>query len=196
MNKLLVISSLAVALASVNGYSQGTVVFANSSASLVVCSTTDGGQAAARLSGVAGQATPKGTTLTAGLYYAPDGSATAPEWSAMTLLSSTPFSALSAGRFSSSLSVTTPATTAPGAPAWFGVRAWETSFGNYDASLNGGGSVGNSSIFKLTTGAAGAPPTPLSTALQGFSVSVVPEPSALALGIIGLAGLFIIRRRQ
>lgn len=99
----------------------------------------------------------------------------------------------------------------PGLSQTFEVRAWEAAFGStYEAaaaaapmSIGGGaprlatlGKSGNfPSMMKdpanpLTT------PTDLATAIPGFSVNVVPEPSVVALGLLGVGGLLLLRRRK
>ena|SRR5579859_2866463 len=60
-----------------------------------------------------------------------------------------------------------------------------------------GARVGESSLFQVTLGdPTGSPPT--MTGLNGhpWSVSAVPEPSALALAGVGLAGILVLRARH
>lgn len=190
MKKVLVISTLAMALASGTAFAQGFIAFANSSTTLVTVDASG----AAKLGLNAGDPVPKGNVCSAGLYYAPD-AATAPDASAFQLVGTgTPFSNLSAGRYNGG-SVAIPGV-AGGSSAWFQVRVWESALGDYNNAVVNGGVAGASGMFKLATGA--ITPTPLTSAggVSSFQVSVVPEPSALALGLLGLAGLFIIRRRQ
>jgi len=56
-----------------------------------------------------------------------------------------------------------------------------------------GSLVGKSSVFNNATGGGTLPPANL-TGLTAFTV--VPEPSTIALGVIGAAALFLIRRRK
>lgn len=86
------------------------------------------------------------------------------------------------------------------------VRAWNAAGGTTWAaaqaawnSQTAGVEIGQSTIFSVTLPAASAPPplpTPL-TGLQSFAIvpNVVPEPTTIALGLLGAALLFI-RRRQ
>lgn len=186
MKKLLVIGTLAMALTA-SVLADGTIAFINNNATLITCDAS----AASALGLAAGASIPKGKVFM-GLYYAPD-SATAPAESAMTLLKQTDMG-LAAGKFNGG-AVDVPATTAAGTPAWFQTRSWGQTFANFDAAVAANGPWGKSPLFKLAPGA--ITPTQLTDGMTaGFAVSVVPEPSALALGLLGLAGLFIIRRRQ
>jgi hypothetical protein len=82
---------------------------------------------------------------------------------------------------------------APGANGTFVVRAWQTSAGSFDAS-KAAGNFGESAPFTVAVGGGTLPPANLTT-LQAFTVTVVPEPSVIALGLVGAAA-FLIRRRK
>jgi hypothetical protein len=87
---------------------------------------------------------------------------------------------------------------AAGSQAFVQIRAWDAATGStYEAALAAGGATGFSSTLTVTTGNAGSPPSlPADlVGLQGFSLQVIPEPSTLALGILG-AALLVIRRRK
>jgi hypothetical protein len=72
------------------------------------------------------------------------------------------------------------------------MRAWEASGGNsYAAAQAAGKKFGKSNDVPLTVTVAPATP-PDMVGLQGFSL--VPEPSTLALGVLGAAALLIRRR--
>jgi hypothetical protein len=81
------------------------------------------------------------------------------------------------------------------------VRAWNAAGGaTYEqASATIGARAGESNIFTVTTGnPAGSPPTsPAALAgMESFNlVTVVPEPSIIALGLVG-CGLFMLRRKK
>jgi hypothetical protein len=88
-----------------------------------------------------------------------------------------------------------------GTTAWLQVRVWNSTLGaDYaTAAAAGPGSFfGTSANFSVTAGGTppvGAPLTP--AAMLGFtSFSLVPEPSTIALGVLGVAGLLFIRRRK
>lgn len=91
---------------------------------------------------------------------------------------------------------------AGGAAADIQMRAWTIASGaTYElASLVPGALIGQSAILNLAaTGGAGAPatlPVPL-IGLQGFSLTVVPvpEPSVIALALIGAGALFFRRKK-
>jgi len=77
------------------------------------------------------------------------------------------------------------------------VRVWDFNrFQSYDAAVAGGGIYGHSEPFQYTI-TANVPPPPgdfLMKNLRGFGL--VPEPSTIALGIVGLASLLLLRRRK
>jgi hypothetical protein len=91
-----------------------------------------------------------------------------------------------------------PALTIPGiaggSVATIVVKAWEAKYATYDAAVAGGSKVGASDPFEVTLGGAGVPPT-LPSALAGFkSFAIIPEPSTMALGLLGAAVLLFRRR--
>lgn len=186
MKKLITILACAGAMAYANA--QGTVNFANSSANLITFQNGSGG-------------VPTGGQYTAGLlYWAADPGAVnfLGGVSGFNMIK-TSSNFITPGRFIGG-TATTPGTTAGGASAWFAVVAWQSSFGSYDAALNGGGNIGYSSVFQNPTGDPNKVPVPdTPAALAGFTginnVQAVPEPSTIALGILGAAGLLLRRRK-
>jgi hypothetical protein len=91
--------------------------------------------------------------------------------------------------------------TGPGGPSTVQVRAWSSSVDTYEAAVGKGGlEWGSSAPLSLTaTGnpAASPPTTPVDlVGLQGFQLQTVPEPSTIALGVLGAASLFFARRRK
>jgi hypothetical protein len=94
----------------------------------------------------------------------------------------------------------------PGATAFMEVRAWESAYGAtfeeaVAAAPMGGRPAlrGRSNGFSSRTGDPTAvppgTPVPLSDLVPGFSVDV-PEPSVIALGLIGAGALLVLRRRK
>jgi len=86
----------------------------------------------------------------------------------------------------------------PGTAAAIQVRAWDASKGaTYEAALAAGGATGKSLTLTIPTGGVGEPPSlPADlVGLQSFSLTIVPEPTTLALGLLG-AALLVIRRRK
>lgn len=77
------------------------------------------------------------------------------------------------------------------------VVAWDHSaFATYGDAVAGGGISGESVPFSFTTKASGTPPNQLGmTSFVGFSLAV-PEPSTIALGVLGLGALVMFRRRK
>ena len=69
-----------------------------------------------------------------------------------------------------------------------------TQFANYAAALAGGGVIGRSIIFDYTIPS--QPPAPGSDSMVNFVGFTVPEPSAIALGLIGAGALFMLRCRK
>jgi len=79
-------------------------------------------------------------------------------------------------------------------PVTLAVRVWDTATG---ATWETATFRGNSANFTYTQRFTSAPPPPSDTQMvrqPGFAV--VPEPSAIALSILGVAGLLLIRRRK
>lgn len=202
MKKLIAISTIAVTLAAVSAFAQGNIIFANNSVTTV---KVGDGDITGLLSMASGSALPIPSALPAGvaplrigLYFSLTENGTYSKVAETGFLTG----ATSQGRFSGG---TIPITgVASGTPAWFQVRVWESTYGaDYEAATAANNVVNNRTaihgVSNFMNLAPNAPiSTPLSSALQSFSVTavVVPEPSTIALGILGLAGLFIIRRRQ
>jgi len=90
----------------------------------------------------------------------------------------------------------------PGDSAFYELRAWKTSDGaSYElAAANPNGHIGSSLPISITLGGTGSgspPPVFSATAntFASFAIVAVPEPSVIALGLLGGAAL-ILRRRK
>lgn len=88
---------------------------------------------------------------------------------------------------------------AGGSPAAMQVRVWDAQYASYDAAVAAGGKAGKSGVFTTATGGGGTPPGPPlpMIGLTAFSVAgtVIPEPSTIALGMLGAAALMFRRRK-
>jgi len=84
-----------------------------------------------------------------------------------------------------------------GVPVFVQARVWNLDqFATYEAALAGGGIIGTSAVFNYTQ-LLSNPPAPTDTYMVNFSsFSLVPEPSVIGLGIIGVGALFMLRRRK
>jgi hypothetical protein len=183
MRKLILIAT--AMLTALGAYAQGTVNFANNATTLVIDSRD-------------GMPVTSADGIRAALYWAPlsdPGNFT--QLGASVLVQAIPNAAF-LGIYNGGARTTGDATAAGGA-AWFEVRAWSMAFADYAAALAGSGLAGNSGAFMVTTGGGGTPPAPaanlVGNGLQGFSV-VVPEPSVVALGLLGAGALLLLRRRK
>jgi hypothetical protein len=181
---------------SVSVYGQGTVNFSNIGIGApVLC---DGTLAAA------------GTALSVALYFAPylDSIEIRPDDSIMTQVGASAHLIVpgiyNAGIRQADISP-------PGYFAWFQVRVWETAFGStyeqasnyFDPVSNRSAILGKSSIIKVDTGDPTTlpPGTPASLrSISGINAYMnpedgcVPEPSAVALGLLGVAILWLLRK--
>jgi len=91
----------------------------------------------------------------------------------------------------------------PAGPATVQIRAWTGAFPSYEAALiaaaGGDPSVltGRSNPFNITLTLPPTPPnTIIAAGLAPFVVSPVPEPSSIALGLLGLGAIVLFRRRK
>lgn len=175
MKKLLV--AFAAVLVASSAFAQGTISFNNR--------TPTGDARVTRPDG-----TGAGAGITAALY------------SGATMLTPTTTFRTSAAAafFVNAVEVTVPGVPAGGS-APIRMRAWETAAGSYDAASAAGstflrGESNEITVTGLGGTPAGAPPIPAPglSGLQGFAL-VVPEPSTIALGVLGAAALLLRRRK-
>jgi len=82
----------------------------------------------------------------------------------------------------------------PNTQVWLQVRAWDSTFGaTYDIAKAAGGVWGDSNVFTAIAGGGSPPVAPANmTGLTSFTL--VPEPSTIALGILGAVALLLRRR--
>lgn len=184
MKKTLITAACVVA--TLSAMAQGTVNFNNSPAAI-------GGTGAPvfNIDGV----TKLGSAFVAQLYAGPVGGSLAPVGVFL------PFRDGAGAGFINSTGADTSRTIpgiAAGTPADVQIRAWATSGGaTYEAAVASGALYGFSPILSLgATGGAGEPPgLPVNLiGLQSFNL-VVPEPSTIALGLLGAAALLLRRRK-
>lgn len=84
----------------------------------------------------------------------------------------------------------------PGNVARLQVQVFDNrAFNTYDAALQGGGILGESTIFDYTIPS--IPPGAGTDTMVNFrAFTLVPEPSVIGLGLIGAGALFMLRRRK
>jgi MYXO-CTERM domain-containing protein len=88
-----------------------------------------------------------------------------------------------------------------GTPVAVQVRAWLTTaaFSDYEAALSGEGSGAfGASVIMIINPAVSPTPIPQISAngLRPFTIQPVPEPSSIALGLLGLGAIALFRRRR
>jgi hypothetical protein len=178
------IIALALVVASVSAIGQGTVQFANLGVGLNAPVTIDSLAGAKGAAGYMAQ-----LALDVGGSLTPVGAA------------SSFIGAGAPGYFSGG--VVTVSQLAPGASGTFRVFAWDSTAGaatTYAAALtswNSGLTHGGwSAPITIATGGGGTPAGPPAslTGLQPWFVTIVPEPSTIALGILGVGALLLRRR--
>lgn len=181
MKKLIV--TLALGMACVSAFAQGTCIFGNANA-----------QVNAPISELAGGAKLSGIGWIAQLWYGPAGSA---ESALVAHPTTATFSttAAQAGYFFGG--ARTIDGIAVGSVAVTQVRVWNAAAGASwaDALANPLGLVGRSGLVSVSL--TGPPATPANlVGLTAFTVAPVPEPSSFALAGLGAAALLIFRRRK
>lgn len=195
----------ASSLLAVSAFAQGTVVFANAIGSSTHISTNLNGS-------VRGQVGLTPSFLNYGLFIGAAGSGS----NGLALASNatggasliTTNSTTSIGRFDGDFGGTYVGIQgfAASSTADVQIRAWAASYGNnWQAAFAAnqantpGAWYGASTVATISLNPAGGPGTVLFTSgvLTGFDVySTVPEPSTIALGMLGLASVMFLRRRN
>jgi hypothetical protein len=192
MKKLLLVLAFAVVTIA-TARAQGTINFANSTGTKVTNSLT-------------GAAVPlNSSSFVAGLYWGAEGTAE----SSLALIATTttwsPFSGVYNGG-----TVTFPV--AGGTRITVQVRAWSAGFATYElarASNDPNVVAGFGNLQLITLGNGGVPPAPAAnlvsptvvgdTPIRGFIMTpgvVIPEPSSIAIGLLGLGAIALFRRRK
>lgn len=193
MKRVILLSTLVLA-AAITSYGQGTVVFANPGQNV-----KDSRNPSA--SGV------NKSQFKVALYWLPDQVAepTTADFDAAgpsAIAVTDPF--LADGIFAHTGSVRIEGITPAGGIAWMQVRAWETAFGTDYATASTvlGAMVGTSTPFRIDTGnpltvPAGTAAGIVGAGFKSFMVyPVVPEPTAIGLGLLGFGSLLLLRRRK
>jgi hypothetical protein len=183
MKKLII--ALAALVITAASYAQGTINFNNRFGA-------GGVDAPVTLSNPAGQG--PGPSYSAGLYLGAGGSGGLIPGSVTTFRDGTANAAL-AKYITSISSLNVPGTTPGQQNVIVQMRAWLTSAGSYEASANARGSSTDLVIAELGGGPNPAAVNNLPASFTGFVVNVVPEPSTIALGVLGAAALLLRRRK-
>jgi hypothetical protein len=198
MKKLLFPLLLALLGVSPSAFGQGNVVFNNFSPNTNFRIWTNNTTLTA-----SNLMSPSAGIYTFGLYV---GAVSTPEGS-LELVGTVGNGGLQPGYFSGANPFQLPAPYGPGTPINFQIRAWSAWAGaNWNEALATSAAnpssvaLGQSTIGTVTPGS--TPPAPLfgTTAgllSRGFEVSLpIPEPSSIALGLLGVGAMVLFRRRK
>jgi len=111
------------------------------------------------------------------------------------LTPTTTFRTGAAAPYTSAVNVDVPGST-PGGSATFRLRAW-VGGASYDAATTSRGESADFAVSNLGGTPASGPPItpPRLNGLQTFALIPIPEPSTIALGVLGAAALLIRRRK-
>jgi hypothetical protein len=198
MKKLLLTTAF-LALGIVGVFAQGTVNFNNTATLFADSATVD------RFIYDSQGAKLTGTNWVAELWFKAGGGQTADSLTEIAVGTGSSVVGAGGARFR------VPTTTLPG--TWAGgnrtlggvpigdtatlqVRVWDiNAFATYALAVRDGGVYGNSDTFNYTVPPSGS--LPAEYTLKGLrTFSLVPEPSAIALGALGLGALVVFRRRK
>jgi len=191
MKKLKYLAIAGALLMSLNGYSQGDISFANNSSTLIRNALTGAAVASGQ--------------IRVGLYYNPNLTAEAnPDAPRDGWIQAGTFANVGiplAGTFSGGNKNVVNVDAASG-NVQVQVRAWSAAFATYEAAYDAGLAgqsvlVGASNVMLIKPAVAPAPiPSILGSGFAGFSVSPVPEPSMIALSLLGGLGAMVLLRRR
>ncbi len=182
-----------------SGFAQGSVTFRNS-VGFTTADASGGGRLVYDLGSPLDPAAGVGllgTQYVAELYSGPDASSLTPIVASISRFRGT--TSTSKGKWGNSTLAglsndpTSIPGSAPGVPITLQIRIWDLTTGaTFDAAT---GKTGTSLPFTYTPGSPGDPPAKYyMEGMQAFAL--VPEPSAIALSVMGIAGLLLIRRRK
>lgn len=185
MKKLILSATLM--FAAVAAFGQGTLIFANSSTTGITNSMTG--------SGATGTAVDQNDTQV-GLYIGNVGDSVG----SLTMIAQTNFAG--PGQFrggTRTLAGWGAGTVQVQVRAWLASTVYPSYEAAYAAGLGGDGSVllGASNPFSIALVLPPAAPNSTATSgLQRFDINPVPEPSSIALGLLGLGAVALFRRRK
>jgi hypothetical protein len=181
------IAVLAASMLAISAFGQGQVTFINTLSKPVVDSDT-------------GAAVAGGVAL-AGLYYTTDLGATPsvePPLDDWILAASTPVTpnAVFVGVYNGS--TVTINGVDPNTEVLLQVRAWSAAHATYAEAWNDPtAKVGASNVMQVNLGGGTLPVPSISSIVEGFTITPVPEPSTIALGLLGgLGAMLLLRRRK
>jgi len=189
MKKL--IPLLVLVAGTVTGFSQGLVTFENNVA--FTTPDTTGGSRNVFLDSIGGTKL-VGTQYTAELWAGADANSLQPLPLSLARFRSA--TTTQPGRWNYTTGIGTIGVALPvdvGGTIMLQVRVWDNASGQvpFDNAI---GKVSN--VFSYTVPPVGSPPAAyFMEGFQAFALQV-PEPSAIALGVLGIAGLLLIRRRK
>lgn len=197
MKKVLVIGLATLCIGAASSYGQGTITFANFSSNKI--SRIDTG-------GFVANSPANGWKIS--LYWLPDQPTTPPNEAFVLSVATATIGVPVPGQFSGGQATITgiPA----GGVVWAQCKAWQAIYGGntlatYESALTtpvvGGVAplVGVSNPFRIDTGDPTTTPSGTPGNLAGmlpFTLTPVPEPSVIGLGLLGLGSLLLLRRRQ
>jgi hypothetical protein len=185
-----------------NGPSNGNNTFVSASNPGNLPGGTQTGYTGTALGGFATGSGPtgygNGNNYTIGLYYAPTAGAAVNTLIPVPGATSTFYASGgvgNSGQFTASSTITIPGL-ANGSTGTFQLRAWYSGGGatTYAAAVLAGVPNGEDPAVNITLANLPNPPSSLNP-LQSFNLTSVPEPSTIALGVMG-ASAFLFRRRK
>jgi hypothetical protein len=185
MKKLILTTATAV-LATLTVYGQGEITFANipgDGSNQVLFDAALGGGLVAEADGILVE-----------LYYAPTTETDKANFATVANSQTTVGALVGPGNYRNFGALATGTDIPSAGMAKFFVRAWENAYADYDTAVANLGKVGETAIWQQGTG--GGTVTPQQTLAPEIVISQVPEPSAIALGVIGAGALLLLRRRK